>query len=442
MSDYDLSSLGSQELIDMKDKITTILNFGKYSSQILTGYPTWKGREGESVYAYTPDSGSGYNFYIFFWLNSSWVYMQWLSAATSLFYQATSSIPFWSAVIDPIIAISDRSITSIRIALGAIGSDNIAVNSIFTEALSTGAVTATKIGSSAIITGHLSANAVTATAISSGAITTDKILANAITSVKIAANSIIAQHLTTGTVVISETAQIQDAIITDAKIGSLTVNKLTAGSIAAFTLTMSSSGAIQSDNYSANISGYKLDSSGLAVWTGTIKGSVLEGAGIRNQEFTSGGTFTVPTGITKVFATLVSGGGGGSTTYGGGGAGGGCIINYPITVVAGSGYLVVLGSAGASGSPGTDGTATTFAGVSAAGGGGGQNGAVGSPGRGGICRGWGVSTTGSEAEGGGSIVGVGGVAGGGNASGYGGGGGGRDGSPAGNGTNGWAIIMW
>ena len=236
-------------------------------------------------------------------MNSGWIYLQWLSAETSLFYTATSSIPVWTPVINPIIALSDRSITSIKIALGAIGSDNIAVNSIYTEALSArvvdttklglnavnsqniavnsivtahltaGAVTSDIIAANAIIAGHISANAVTTTALSSGVVTSDKIVANAITSVKIAANSIIAQHLTTGAVVITETAQIQDAIITNAKIGDLSANKITAGTINAMNITVNSlnAGLINVGTLVKTRGGTGLTSSFMA--TGTYQGT-------------------------------------------------------------------------------------------------------------------------------------------------------------------------
>jgi len=279
LEDYNFSKM-PQEVIDFKDSVSTILNFGKYSAPVLTARPNWKGREGEHCYAYIANTGgaTGYDFYTYFWINSGWIYMQWLAGTTNLYYETTTSIPVWSAVLNPIIALSDRSIESIKIALGAIGSDNMALNSIYTEALSVGAVTATKIGSNAIITGHLSANCVTATAISSTVITADKIAANAITSTKIAAQSILAAHLTAGELV-TLSAQIKDAIITSAKIGSLDVNKLTAGTMAAIDFVISTAGNIRSENYIASSSGFKLDgNTGLEINTGTFPGSVFDRA--------------------------------------------------------------------------------------------------------------------------------------------------------------------
>jgi hypothetical protein len=79
---------------------------------------------------------------------------------------------------------------------------------------------------------------------------------------------------------------------------------------------------------------------------------------------TSGaGTFVAPTGITKVYLTMIGGGGGGGnsggTNAGGGGGGGagGFIINYPYTVVAGNSYSL---SVGVGGGADTNGSASTF----------------------------------------------------------------------------------
>ena len=299
LSDYDFYKM-PQEVIDFKDAVTNILNYGKYSAPVLTSAPNWRGREGEHCYAYIANTGgeTGYDFYTYFWINSGWIYMQWISATTNLYYQATSSIPVWNAVMDPIIALSDRAITGIKIALGAIGSDNMAINSIYTEALSarvvdttklglgavnsaniaidsiytaalsarivdttklglgavnsaniaidsiftqalsTGAVTAVKIGSNAIIAGHLSANAVTATAIA----------ANAIIAEKIAANAIIASHLSANAV--TATAIAASAIIAE----KIAVNAIIAGHLSAnaVTATAISSGAVTTDKILAN----------------------------------------------------------------------------------------------------------------------------------------------------------------------------------------------
>lgn len=83
------------------------------------------------------------------------------------------------------------------------------------------------------------------------------------------------------------------------------------------------------------------------------------------QIFTGSGTFVAPTGITKVYLSMVGGGGGGcnnNNTGSAGGASGGWVINYPYTVVAGNSYTVTIGTGGAGGSgvTGSNGVATSF----------------------------------------------------------------------------------
>ena len=72
---YDFSGM-PEEVIDFKDDVVRIINFGKYASQVLynNAYtPTWSGREGENVMSYVGAGGTflAYNFY---WLNSAWRY--------------------------------------------------------------------------------------------------------------------------------------------------------------------------------------------------------------------------------------------------------------------------------------------------------------------------------------------------------------------------------
>lgn len=84
------------------------------------------------------------------------------------------------------------------------------------------------------------------------------------------------------------------------------------------------------------------------------------------EVFTADGTFTAKT--TQIFVTAVGGGGGAgrttSSTGSGGGGAGQTVLKYPLTVVAGNSYAVVVGAGGAGGtgapSDGTAGGASTF----------------------------------------------------------------------------------
>jgi hypothetical protein len=100
------------------------------------------------------------------------------------------------------------------------------------------------------------------------------------------------------------------------------------------------------------------------------------------QEFTSTGTFTVPSNCTAVEIFLVAGGGGGggfrtqaTTAYGaGGGGGGGMVVKRNVLVTAGASITVTIGGGGAGGTgtaAGAKGTNSTFGALATAYGGGG-----------------------------------------------------------------------
>jgi len=81
------------------------------------------------------------------------------------------------------------------------------------------------------------------------------------------------------------------------------------------------------------------------------------------QLFTTSGTFTVPAGVTTIFAEAwgPSGGGGFGSVSGGGGGGGGAWASQGLGVTPGDIYTVVVGTAGAAGtsSAGGDGGGPT-----------------------------------------------------------------------------------
>lgn len=99
--------------------------------------------------------------------------------------------------------------------------------------------------------------------------------------------------------------------------------------------------------------------------------------------YTSGsGNFVAPSGITKVYVSMIGGGGGGaganssSAACGGGGGSGAYVINQAFTVVPASSYAYVVGDGGAGGvglANGSNGVASSFNAFSVAGGSGGVN---------------------------------------------------------------------
>jgi hypothetical protein len=175
-------------------------------------------------------------------------------------------------------------------------------------------------------------------------------------------------------------------------------------------VTLASNGTATWQVVSQNTTSHaNIQSSGTNTWSGTntftgpvsfatttITGFVLPLS--TRETFTTSGTWTVPTGVTRAFLFMQGAGGGGGggedgAGHGGGGGGaGGHITWYPVDVIAGELYSIVMnvgGSAGAggiagSGSDGGSGGTTTFAlltsptyTVTAGGGGGGQGGQAG-----------------------------------------------------------------
>lgn len=105
-------------------------------------------------------------------------------------------------------------------------------------------------------------------------------------------------------------------------------------------------------------------SGGVPVWS-TIAAS---GGDLYSQDFTSSGTFSVPSGVDKVLVLAVGGGGAGGgclsgagTYQAGGGGGGGQIKFEPVAVTAGSSVTVTIGAGGTGGTgDGASGGSTTF----------------------------------------------------------------------------------
>lgn len=109
---------------------------------------------------------------------------------------------------------------------------------------------------------------------------------------------------------------------------------------------------------SVGTSGNVLTSNGTA-WVSQAAASGYAGPGA--QVFTSNGTFTIPSGITKLKVTIVGGGGGsgrGNGAPSGGGGGGGTAIKYLTSLTPGNTISVTVGSGGA-GRSGSAGTGTT-----------------------------------------------------------------------------------
>ena len=124
-------------------------------------------------------------------------------------------------------AIASDSITSGKIATGAITAAKVEAGAIGADQIAANAITTGKIAAGAVSADQIAANAISAGKIAADAITSEKILAGAIQTDKIAANSITGGLLATAGVITSA-AQIDDAVITNAKIenGAITTVKI------------------------------------------------------------------------------------------------------------------------------------------------------------------------------------------------------------------------
>ena len=120
---------------------------------------------------------------------------------------------------------------------GQITTTQITDNAISTPKINAGAITTAKVAAGAIQALQIDALAVNADKIAANAIVADKIAASAITTDKINAGAITAAKLAT-TELITVTAQIKDGIISNAKIGNLTADKITSGTISTSLLSL------------------------------------------------------------------------------------------------------------------------------------------------------------------------------------------------------------
>jgi hypothetical protein len=151
-----------------------------------------------------------------------------------------------------------------------------------------------------------------------------------------------------------------------AKIGSLTLTSsplpVASGGTGLATLTANNvligAGTGTVTFVAPGTSGNVLTSNG-TVWASQAP-TVLQ---LREQLFTSSGTWTAPAGVTHAQIVVVGGGGGGggATTTGsgndGGNGGAGGVAVGNVTVVAGTAYTVTVGTGGAGGAVNTNGTA-------------------------------------------------------------------------------------
>lgn len=71
ISDYTFKRL-PPELVDFKDEVTLIINYGKYAFQVIDFLPNWSAQEGEALmYA----AGTARRFYVY--MSGAWNWVEW-----------------------------------------------------------------------------------------------------------------------------------------------------------------------------------------------------------------------------------------------------------------------------------------------------------------------------------------------------------------------------
>ena len=181
----------------------------------------------------------------------------------------------WELVIAAVEAADiDGAITNAQIA--AIAASKI-TGEITETQISDDAVTAPKIEAGAVVAGKIATDAVTASTIAAGAVTANKIATNAVTADSILAesitgNKIAANTITSGLVatsgLITDSAQINDGLITNAKIANTAI---TTAKIGDGQITNAKIGnTIQSTNYSSGSTGWKINKNGSAEFNGVV----------------------------------------------------------------------------------------------------------------------------------------------------------------------------
>ena len=191
-------------------------------------------------------------------------------------------------------------IIAAKLAVGSVTANAIAANSISTAALQAGAVTADSLAVGAVVADKISANAVTVTKLAANSVNADKIIAGSITAAELNVSNIFADNAVIGAIQASSiTASAIDAAIGNFEFiesDNIQSNAITAGKLAASNVVTNSAqisdgiitnakigNVIQSSNYSAGSTGWSINKDGSAEFNGVV---------ISRQLLVDSGTFT------------------------------------------------------------------------------------------------------------------------------------------------------
>ena len=180
--------------------------------------------------------------------------------------------------------IAANAVTASEIAADAVTAVKIAANAVTAESIAAGSITTVKIAADAITANEIATGAITADAISAGSITTAAIAADAITANLIAANAVTAESIAADSITSAKIAA--DAVTAGAiQAGAIGADAIAANAITSVAINAE---AITTDKIAANsITGGLIAASGVITDSAQIDNAVIEAANIANLAVTS-----------------------------------------------------------------------------------------------------------------------------------------------------------
>jgi hypothetical protein len=136
--------------------------------------------------------------------------------------------------------IVDRTVTGTKLVASTITATELANNSVTEDRIALGAVTNTKIANGAVVTDKIFIQAVTESKLQLGGVSTIRIADGAVTASKLADGNVTNAKIQTGAVntdkiaigLISSSIYLADSVVTNAKVASISADKVTSGTFA------------------------------------------------------------------------------------------------------------------------------------------------------------------------------------------------------------------
>jgi len=197
--------------------------------------------------------------------------------------------------------IAAATITGSLIAASTIAASNIIAGTLTANEIAAGTITANELAANSVTASEIAANSVTASELNVSSVFADSAVIGAIQSGSITTNAVVsaigtfefvsASNIVAGTITSSElatstlltnSAQIQDGIITNAKINTLNASKITAGTLSTSRLS---------------IDGVTLTNSGgnLVINTGGVGTTQIAGSAVTDSTYSEGSTTNITT---------------------------------------------------------------------------------------------------------------------------------------------------